>query len=113
MTIKEAFIAELDETSVSDATIEKTLLDNTLTGSVTYSATDDQKKGIDLCIVDVLYRLYTRNDITEGGFTKSHPDFLRKIEARLLYLAKKYGVTEVLDAIQKAAPTINDASNKW
>jgi hypothetical protein len=113
MTIKEALIAELDEVTVSDATIEKTMVDRVLDGTLNYSATDDQKKGIDLCIIDILYRLYTRADISEGGFQKFYPDFLRKIQERILYLAKKHGVQEVLDVIQPVPPTISDASNRW
>src|SRR4051812_49105541 len=101
MTVKDALIGELDEVSVSDLTIEKTLLDQRLAGAETYQASDDQKKAIDLCIIDILYRLYTRADISEGGFSKSHPDFLRKLETRLLYLAKKHSVTEVISLIEK------------
>jgi hypothetical protein len=114
MTLKEALIAELDEISVSDTTVDKTLIDRGVTDSDgEYTATDIQKKTIDLCMVDILYRLYTRADISEGSFSKSHPDFLRKVQTRLLYLAKKHGLTEVLDALQDDTPTFNDASDLW
>lgn len=112
MTTKEAFIAELDEIEVADATIEKTMLDRALTGTDAYAATDDQKKAIDLCQIDVLYRLYTRSDIREGDFQKSHPDFLRKVTTRLQYLAKKHNVTEVLEALDDT-PTLSDVSHLW
>lgn len=112
MTLQEALIAELDDIQVKDATIEKTLLDRALTAGDTYDATDEQKKGIDLCMIDILYRLYTRADVQEGGYSKNHPDFLRKIESRLLHLARKHDVTEVLEAVQNT-PKINNASNRW
>jgi hypothetical protein len=108
MTLKEALIAELDEVAVSDATIEKTLLDRSLTGTETYTATDDQKKGIDLCMIDILYRLLTRADIKEGSYSKSHNDFMNKIKSRLLLLASRHDVTEVLS--QFGSPTINSSS---
>lgn len=113
MTLKEAFIAELDEIAVSDATVDKTIIDQGLTAADTYEGTEAQKKSIDLCMIDVLYRLYTRSDVQEGGFSKSHPDFLRKVEARLLYLARKHNVETVLSVIEKATPTIRNASNRW
>lgn len=113
MTIKEALIAELDETEVSDGTLTKTIIDQGVNPGSEYSATDEQKKIIDLCVIACLYRLYTRNDISEGGFSKSHPDFLRKIEQRLLFLAKKHNVTDVLTLLEKPAATLKDASNRW
>lgn len=113
MTIQAAFIAELDEVSVSESTVEKTLLDRGLDGTALYTASEDQKKAIDLCVIDALYRLYNRADIREGDFQKSHPDFLRKLEARLLYLAKKHSVTEVLQVLETPVPTIKNGTARW
>jgi hypothetical protein len=110
MTLKEAFIAELDEVSVSDATIDKTLIDHGLSGTDSYSISLKEK--VDRCVIDCLFRLYTRPDVKEGDFAKSHPDFLRKLEARLLYLAKQYSVAEVLNVLEKAPPTVTNR-NVW
>lgn len=113
MTVEQAFISELDEISVTESTIEKTLIDRGLDGTAKYIGSDEQKRGIDMCVIDSLYKLFTRPDIKEGDFAKSHPDFLRKVEARLLYLAKKHNVTEVLNVLEEQGPQISDASNLW
>ncbi|GAA4328545.1 DUF6706 family protein [Flaviaesturariibacter amylovorans] len=114
MTIQEAFVAELDEVAVPAATIQKTLLDRGLNGATTY-APEEYAKDVDLCVIDCLYRMYTRPDVKEGDYSKSHPDIFRKLEARLLFLATKHQVTEVLAVVApvKAGPTIKDGSAKW
>lgn len=110
MTNKQALLSVLDGIEVSDLAANKVLLDAGL------SETDDygtgSKKAVDLCAIQLLYVLYTRPDVSEGGYTRSHPDFLRKIEARLIYLAKQHEVTEILDQFLKT-PKIKNATNRW
>lgn len=106
MTKKEALSATLMVT-VPDASLELALINAEINGSLTYTKADQE--AIEKCAIPLLYGLFTDPDISEGDYSKSHPDFLRKIRERLLYLAKKYSVTEVLDALA-ATPTITSKS---
>jgi hypothetical protein len=102
MTNKEALISELPF-EVDDMMIEKSLIDNSVTGSSTYVA--DSAESIDLCVVKILQRLLSEPDITEGGYSKK---FDRSAaEKRLLYLAKKYGMTDIVSDL---TPTITSKS---
>jgi hypothetical protein len=108
MTNKEALLAVLQDVTVPDLTADKVLLDANITGTDIYVS--GSAKQIDLCAIELLYGLYTSPDVGEGGYSVSHPDFLRKIEKRLLYLAKKHGVE---DNYPLERPTVKDASNRW
>lgn len=110
MTHKEALTAVLDGVSFSANTLEKVLTDHSLTGGDTYSTA--VSKTIDLCAIDLLMVAFTHPDITEGGYGLSHPDFMRKIQSRLHYLASKHGLTDILAGLEKK-PTIKDASKRW
>ncbi len=107
MTLKEVLAAKV-QCPVSDVTLEVTLTDRGLTGTVTY--TTDQKSDVELATMDVLFMIYTQPDIVEGGYSLSHPDFLRKIEARLLQLATLNKATEILEILQKPGPTVTGKS---
>lgn len=111
MTNKEALTAVLEGLTFSDLALNKALLDRQVVGTEDYSAADS--KNIDLCAIDLLYALYTRPDISEGDVSISHPDFLRKIEARLLSLARKHGVSAVINQFEKPKPTIRNGTNRW
>lgn len=108
MTIKEALSAKV-QCPVSDATLEVALIDRGLTGATVYSA-ESHKKDVELAVMDILFMIYTQPDIVEGGYSLSHPDFLRKIEARLLHLAKANDATDILDILEKPGPTVNGRS---
>lgn len=111
MTNKEALQAVVDGLQFSDIAFTKALLDRDLSATAIYSS--DDAKEIDLCAVELLYAAYTQADVQEGDFSYSHPDFLRKVEARLLYLAKKHGINSIVEQFEKPAPTITDASSLW
>lgn len=97
MTIKEALISEVPF-SVSENMLEKAMIDNEVTGSDTYSSSS--KESIDYCVMDILKRVLSEADVTEGGYSIK---FDRSaIEKRLKYLAAQYQITDLLDAV----PTI-------
>jgi len=106
MTNKEALAAKVVAT-VPDATLEVALIDKSLDPNGIYQAAN--AKDIELVVVDVLYTLYTAEDASEGGYQVSHPDFLRKIKERLLYYANKYGLSNIINAVDPK-PTCNSIS---
>lgn len=108
MTNKEALLAVLQDVTVPALAADKVLLDASIDGTASYAG--DSAKAIDLCAIELLYGLYTSPDVSEGGYSVSHPDFLRKIEKRLLYLSKKHGVE---DQYPIERPTVKDATNRW
>lgn len=69
MTIREALLAELDELSVKDATIEKVLADHGLVAAAEYTPAEHEKN-IDLCAVDVFKKILIKPDLTEGGYSE-------------------------------------------
>jgi hypothetical protein len=103
MTNKEALAANV-MCPVPDASLELALINTEVDPSATYSI--GQREGVDLATIDVLYMVYTKQDISEGGYSESHPDFLRKIKERLMRLASQYGRADVLDLLQDQTPTI-------
>lgn len=104
MTNKEALIAVLQGLTVPDLSIEKALADQGVSGAATYAS--EGGKSIDLAAVEILKAGYTDPDISEGGYSISHPDFLRKIEARLLGLAKKHGLQDIIDQFVTPGPKV-------
>lgn len=103
MTNKEALLAKL-QTPVSDASLEVALLDRGVTPATTYDTT--QVEGVELALVDLLYSLFTKPDISEGGYSVSHPDFLRKLRERIIQLATKYKLDDLLAQLQDPTPTV-------
>lgn len=102
MTKKEALIATLD-VQVSDNSVNLALINSEIDGDAAYTKSDQE--AIEKCAVPLLFSLYTRPDISEGGFSISHPDFLRKVKERLLFFATKYGMTDILNQVDPK-PTI-------
>ncbi|MDO6389002.1 hypothetical protein Q4E40_02600 [Pontibacter sp. BT731] len=107
MTNQEALLGVLDSIPFSDHAIGKALADQSLTGTETY--TKEQSKAVDLAAVELLYVAYTQVDVQEGGYGLSHPDFLRKVQARLLYLATRHQLTDILQ-ILNPKPTVRGVS---
>lgn len=103
MTNKEALTAVV-QASVPDLALEKALLDQGVTAADNYSAASSSS--IDLAAVAVLQGLLSAQDISEGGYSIKQRD-RAAIEARLLYLAKKHGLTDITGATQ---PTITSKS---
>ena len=104
MTKKEALIATC-QASVPDGSLDLALINRGLNGTDAYTAAD--QKDIELATIDVLYGLLTAPDIQEGGYAISHPDFYRKIQARVLQLAQKWGVTDITNVLN---PTVKGVS---
>jgi hypothetical protein len=95
MTVKEALQGALDGLSFSDIALEKALLDQELIPADTYASANGKR--IDLAAVELLLMACTQPDVQEGGYGLSHPDFLRKVQARLLYLARKHNLQPLLE----------------
>lgn len=106
MTNKEALAAKIVAT-VPDNTLEVALIDGAVDPAATYTAAD--AKAIELVAIEVLYSLFTAEDVSEGGYQVSHPDFLRKVKERLLYYARKYDRTDIINAIEPK-PTVTSKS---
>lgn len=98
MTNKAALVAAL-QTSVPDDTLEKALADGNIISSGTYSSTSIES--IDRAAISVLWGLLSSPDVSEGGYSIRYDR--KAVQARLLFLAKKYGVTEITDQL---LPTI-------
>jgi len=107
MTNKEALQATLDGIDVSALALEKALLDGNVSADSLYSA--GQKKAVELCAIELLYAEFTKPDMQEGGFSVSRPDFLRKVQARLLYLARQHGRTDIVQQLE-TRPTVKGVS---
>lgn len=105
MTNKDALLAVLQDVSVPALSLDKVLLDGNITGTDAY--TSENAKAIDLCAIELLYGIFTSPDVMEGGYSKSNPDIYRKLQARLLYLAKKHDVTDILNQMN---PTVKGVS---
>lgn len=99
MTNKQALIAVL-RVNVPDDTLEKAMLDQDVDGTSAYSK--GNAKSIDLCVIDILAGLLAEPDVTEGGYSVK---FDRKaVQERLVLLAKKHNVTEILNQYK---PSVN------
>lgn len=92
MTNKEALLAVI-RFSIPDNSAEKALVDNDVDGTANYSK--DAEKSIDLCAVDALQGLLSEPDVSEGGYSVKYDR--KAVQDRLLYLAKKHNLTEVLN----------------
>jgi hypothetical protein len=102
MTNKDALIAELPF-SVADNMLEKAMIDEAVTAGTAYQAS--AADGIDKCVVRILQRLLSEPDVSEGGFSQN---FDRKAaEARLLYLARKHNLKEIVSSL---TPSITSKS---
>ena len=104
MTKKEALLATC-QASVPDGSLDLALINRGLLGTDAYTLND--QKDVELAAIDVLYGMLTAPDIQEGGYSISHPDFYRKIQARVLQLAQKWNRTDIIGAL---TPTITGAS---
>jgi len=92
MTNKQALIAVL-RINVPDDTLEKALLDHDVDGAANY--TKDNATNIDLCAIDVFAGLLAEPDVTEGGYSVKYDR--KAVQERLVLLAKKHNVTEILN----------------
>lgn len=107
MTNKEALLAKA-QCPVSDNGLEVALIDRGINPGTAYDV--DQQEGVELALMDVLFSIFTSPDISEGDYSVSHPDFLRKLKERLLQLATKHNATDILDQLQTPGPTLTSKS---
>lgn len=106
MTNKAALIATL-QVSVPDPSVDLALINAVIDGTATYTVAMQEQ--IEKTAIPLLYGLFTSPDISEGGYSISHPDFLRKVKERLLYLAKKYGMDDLISELNPK-PTVTGVS---
>lgn len=106
MTNKAALVAFL-QVSVPDASVDLSLVNAEIDGTATY--TKAMQEQIEKAAIPLLYGLFTTPDISEGGYSINHPDFQRKIKERLLYLANKYGLEDIITLVDPK-PTVRGAS---
>lgn len=102
MTNKEALVAAL-QVSVDDNTLEKALLDNDITGSAVYDKT--KAADIDLCAINVLQSILATADVSEGGYSVRYDR--TAIQARLQYLARLRGVTDMLNNMNPSVKAVS------
>jgi hypothetical protein len=107
MTNKEALAAKA-QCPVQDESLEVALIDRGVDPAQTYIS--DNQNDVELALVDLLYSIYTKPDISEGQYSLSHPDFLRKLKERILQLATKLNLTDILSQLQDATPSISSKS---
>ncbi len=96
MTNKEALSAKA-QCTVPDASLDVVLIDKGIDPNGVYTAGNTED--IELACVDLLFGMYTQQDVSEGGYSISHPDFLRKIKERILFFARKYKLDDIILAV--------------
>ncbi|GAO43792.1 DUF6706 family protein [Flavihumibacter petaseus] len=100
MTVKEALIAEI-AMSVDDMLVDKTLVDHGVYENRTY--TKELSETIGKASIDILLSIWTMPDVSEGGYSvKYNRD---AVKSRLLFLAGKYGRTDITDQLNPK-PTV-------
>ena len=109
MTIKEAFIGGLAGLQVSDALIERSIIQSGINdSSLTYSPSLHDEL-IDLAMMHTLFAVWgTYKSMSEGDMSVSFSDEMLK---KLLFLAKKYGRKDIVDLLDEK-PKLR-AVRKW
>lgn len=103
MTIKEAFIAEMEDVPVSDALAGKILSDKGLLASTTYSAAVHEQ-AVDMAVAAALTKALVRPSVSEGGYSvRFDADAIR---VRIAAIYTKWNLQD------SSAPTIK-AVNPW
>lgn len=102
MTNSAALVATL-QTAVPAGSVSKALADRGIGEGDTYTST--LTESIDRAAIDILWGMLSMPDISEGGYSVRYDR--TAIKARLLFLAGKYGVTEITAGLQ---PTISSPS---
>ncbi len=90
MTVQEALQADLMDINVSDNLLTKVLLDNEVTGTDAYSASEDQKKKIDLCRRDIYLYLAAQADYKQGSMAITYS--AAQLIAMAFEIEQKYGI---------------------
>ena len=101
MTVKEALLSTIGM-PVDDGNIDLVLIDHELSDSDEY--TKSLSESIGKAAIDVLLNAWNTPDVTEGGYSIKHNR--EAIKARLLFLANKYGRTDITD-LMNPKPSVN------
>ncbi|MFN3341898.1 MAG: DUF6706 family protein [Flavobacteriales bacterium] len=103
MTLKEALQAKA-QCPVDDNALEVALIDAALDPAATYTAA--LLEDVEKALVPLLFSIYTKPDVSEGGFSLNHPDFLRKLKERIVQLATKHSLSDILEQLTDPVPTV-------
>ncbi|WP_099368065.1 DUF6706 family protein [Sphingobacterium sp. 1.A.4] len=109
MTIKEAFIIELGGLEVSGGSIDRSLLRAKISDSQADYQPNLHDDAIEVAYMFTLFSIWgTFKSLSEGDKSVTFSDDMMK---KLLYLAKKYGRDDILDALDDR-PKVNSI-RKW
>lgn len=100
MTKKEAFIRVV-QVGIDDETAEMAMIEAGINPATEFA--EGGLKELEIAAIPVLQSLMVISSESEGGQSESRN--LKGIEQRLLFLAKKHGLTDIVNAVQ-GIPTI-------
>ncbi len=106
MTKKEAFIRVV-QVGIDNKTAEMALIEAGISPEDNF-ATGGMEE-LEIAAIPVLQSLMVISSESEGGQSESRN--LKGIEQRLLFIAEKHGLTEIVDAIKGSVPKIY--AYKW
>lgn len=104
MTVRQALQSVIG-LPVDESTIDLALIDHDLIAIDMYNKNLSEQIG--KAAVDVLLSAWNTPDITEGGYSIKHNR--EAIKAKLVFLAKKHGRTDVIDQLE-TKPTVRGRS---
>lgn len=109
MTVKEAFIIELGGLQVSSGSIDRSLLRAKISDSQADYEPALHDDAIEVAYMFTLFSIWgTYKSLSEGDLSVTFSDDMLK---KLLYLAKKYGRDDIVDALDDK-PRVK-AIRKW
>lgn len=106
MTKKEAYLNVLQVGSVDDSTAEMYLISNGITPEDAFNGDLDE---LELAAIPCLQSLLSVSSVGEGVFSESRS--IDGIKDRLVFLAKKHGMQDLVDAFS-VRPKVR-AYNDW
>lgn len=106
MTKKEAFIRVV-QVGIDSQTAEMALIEAGISPEDNFA--QGGLKELEIAAIPVLQSLMVISSESEGGQSESRN--LKGIEQRLLFLAEKHGLTDIVDAIKGSVPKIY--AYKW
>jgi len=97
MTIKEAFLVGFGGLKVSSGLIDRSLLQSQIADSSTEYNPAVHDKMLEIASMHVLWGIWgTYKSVSEGDMSITFSDDMLK---KLLFLARKYGRTDIIDAL--------------
>lgn len=106
MTKKEAFIRVV-QVGIDDKTAEMAMIEAGISPEDNFAA--GGLKELEIAAIPVLQSLMVISSESEGSQSESRN--LKGIEQRLLFIAEKHGLTEIIDCLKGSVPTIK--AYKW